>query len=422
MGADEFQRLARPPGEVYDFLIVGAGILGLTTANELKRRYPEARIAILEKEPSAGLHASGRNSGVLHSGIYYGSETLKAKVCSRGATRMRQFAEEHGIPCHRSGKIIIATSEKDLPTVERLLNNARENKIRVELLTEQEVKKIEPHAGPYKVGLYSPDTAVIDSPAVIRKLIELLTVQGIKIFFKQGVEEIKGLEKEVATHDRRYNYGHLFNCAGANADLIAKKMGLGKEYTLLPFKGLYYKLRSERSYLVKSNIYPVPDVALPFLGVHLTRVISGDVYVGPTAIPAFGRENYGILEGIRLTEGWNIANQIFKMYVRNQQNFRSLVYTELKKYLKPYFIKASQKLVPELTSDDLIPSSKVGIRPQLVNLKKGKLEMDYIVEQTPTSTHVLNAISPAFTSSFSFAELLVDRYEVSVKKPALYEK
>lgn len=410
------------PTRVYDFIIIGAGILGLTTANELKKRYPEAHIVLLEKEPRVGMHASGRNSGVLHSGIYYGSETIKAKVCSAGAARMRQFAEEHGIPCHRSGKVIIATGEQDIPIVERLLNNARENKIRAERLGEKEIKEIEPHARPYKVGIYSPDTAVIDSLAVVRKLADLLSNRGIEILFNEEAGEIKSEDRVVHTRRGRYGYGHLFNCAGANADLIAKKMGLGRSYTLLPFKGIYYKLRPERSHLVRGSIYPVPDIGLPFLGVHLTRVISGDVYVGPTAIPAFGRENYSILGGIKVMEGVRIGGQMARMYLRNHQNFRLLVHTEIRKYRKPHFLEAARRLVPELTSDDLIPSDKVGIRPQLVNTREKKLEMDYIIEQTPTSTHVLNAISPAFTSSFVFAELLVDRYEESIKHRAPDEK
>ncbi|MBI3802787.1 MAG: L-2-hydroxyglutarate oxidase [Nitrospirae bacterium] len=404
------------PAENYDFIIVGAGILGLTTAHELKKRYPEARVALLEKEPHVGMHASGRNSGVLHSGIYYGSETLKAKVCSIGAARMCRFAEEYGISYHCSGKVIIATGELDLPVVDRLLKNARENKIRAELLGEEEIKKIEPHAGPYKVGIYSPDTAVIDSLAVVRKLASLLSDRGSQILFNEEVHRIQSKERIVHTNRRRYGYGHLFNCAGANADLIAKKMGLGSGYALLPFKGLYYKLRPERNGLVKGSIYPVPDIRLPFLGVHLTRVVSGDVYVGPTAIPALGRENYGIFGGIKMAEGLRIGRHVAGMYLRNHQNFRLLVHTEMRKYRKRSFLEAARKLVPELTSEDLVPSNKVGIRPQLVNIEMKKLEMDYIIEETPTSTHVLNAISPAFTSSFAFAELLVDRYEKSFKQ------
>jgi L-2-hydroxyglutarate oxidase len=401
------------PGErVCDYLIVGAGIIGLTIAWELRRRYPRARIVILEKEASPGLHASGRNSGVLHSGIYYASDTLKAKVCATGAARMREFAAEHGIRCEKSGKVIVASSEQDLPSVEKLIRNAQGNGIRFEKLDAKGVRELEPHARVHEVGLHSPDTAVIDSLAVVKKLVNLLTAAGVEIVFGGAVRAIDAhAGAVVTTQGDRTSYGYLFNCAGANADRIARGFGLCEDYALVPFKGIYYKLRKERDHLVNSNIYPVPDLFLPFLGVHLTRVASGDVYVGPTAIPALGRENYGVFTGIRPIESIGIAWRMASMYARNQQNFRRLVHTEIRKYSKQSFLKAAQKLVPELTSDDLISSPKVGIRPQLVNLRKRTLEMDYIFENTERSLHVLNSISPAFTSSFAFAELVVDRYE-----------
>ncbi len=398
---------------------MGAGIIGLTLADELVRRYPDSKIAIMEKETSLGMHASGRNSGVLHSGIYYKPGSLKAKVCSRGAARMRAFAEEHHIPCRKSGKIIIATCEGDLPGIGMLLENAKQNDIRAELLNEEEIKKIEPYANPYREGIYCPDTAVIDSLAVVQKLGQLLAGRGVTIVMDQEVREIDPNARCIDTRYSRYPYGFMFNCAGANADIIAKKMGLAGEYTLLPFKGIYYRVRADKNYLVRSNIYPVPDLSLPFLGVHLTRVISGDVYVGPTAIPAFGRQNYGILTGIKFSEAYEIGRQIVGMYLQNHQNFRQLLHTELKKYYKPNFLTAARRLVPQLSSNDLALSHKVGIRPQLVNIKSKRLEMDYIIEQTTTSLHVLNAISPAFTASFAFAEMLADRFEGRVKETGI---
>lgn len=394
-----------------DYLIVGAGIVGLTVARELKKRHSSARIVILEKEADVGKHASGRNSGVMHSGVYYGSSTLKAKVCSTGAARMREFAAEHGIACNRSGKVIIATSERDLPTIERLLKNARENGVNAERLDEAGVRKIEPHATPYQAGIYCPDTAVIDSKAVVNKLRELLENNGVKFEFNAPLLEVSPAEKTVKIPRGRYSYGFLYNCAGAGADLVAKTFGMAQDYTLVPFKGIYYKLRPERGHLVRSNIYPVPDIDLPFLGVHLTRVISGDVYVGPTAIPAFGRENYGILQGMELGESLKIGAELIGMYLENKQSFRLLVHTEVRKYLKPWFVASARKLMAELTPNDLVPCDKVGIRPQLINVKTRALEMDYIIEQTPSVLHVLNAISPAFTSSLAFSEWIVDQVE-----------
>lgn len=392
-----------------DYLIVGGGIVGLTVAHELRKRYPAASIALLEKEAALGKHASGRNSGVLHSGIYYDGSTLKAKVCAEGARRMKAFAAEHGINCQHSGKVIVATSPQDLPVIDRLLKNAQENGIRAERLDEQGVHKIEPHAGVYQQGIHCPDTAVIDSKAVISKLQELLTAEGVKIFFGASLISINAMARKAVTPAGEFSYGYLFNCAGASADKVAKHYGLGLDYTLVPFKGIYFKLRPERAYLVNANIYPVPDINQPFLGVHLTRAASGDVYAGPTAIPALGRENYGILQGARLGESLQVGLEVFRMYLANHQNFRKLVHTELGKYRKKNFFAAVRQLMPALAYDDLVRSDKVGIRPQLVNVREKRLEMDYVIERSADSLHVLNAISPAFTSSLAFAEWLVDQ-------------
>ena len=394
-----------------DFLIVGAGIVGLTVAWELRKRHSLATITILEKESEVGLHASGRNSGVLHSGIYYGNDTLKAQVCSSGSKRMQEFADEYGIAYSKSGKVIIATSESDLLTINKLLKNAEDNNINAKRLNEKEIKEIEPYATPFQAGIYSPDTAVIDSKSVVKKLYDLLIGKGVNFEFNAPLLEQNEKQKVVTTSKEKISYGYLYNCAGANADRVAKLFGKGLEYTMIPFKGIYYKLHPKRDYLVNSNIYPVPDINLPFLGVHLTRVISGDVYVGPTAIPAFGRENYGILKGIELGEGLKISSELIKMYLKNKGNFRLLVHSEARKYLKPWFVKSAQKLMADVKAEDLISSDKVGIRPQLINTKTKSIEMDYILEQTENSMHVLNSISPAFTSSFAFAEWIVEKTE-----------
>ncbi|MBV5304527.1 MAG: L-2-hydroxyglutarate oxidase [Chlorobium sp.] len=393
----------------WDYLVVGGGIVGLTVAREMRKRYPAASIAVLEKESELGRHASGRNSGVLHSGIYYDSSTLKARVCAEGARRMKQFASENGINCQHTGKVIVATGPQDLAVIERLYENAQKNGIRAELLDEEGVRRIEPHAGVYRQGIHCMDTAVIDIKAVLLKLQELLVADGIEIIFHAPVTSVDVATRTVITPVGEFNYGYLFNCAGASADRVAKHYGLGLDYTLVPFKGIYFKLRPERADLVHANIYPVPDINQPFLGVHLTRVASGAVYAGPTAIPALGRENYGILQGARFTESLRVGFEITKMYLADQQNFRELVHTELGKYRKRNFFAAVQKLMPELTYNDLVSCDKVGIRPQLVNVREKRLEMDYVIEKSSDSLHVLNAISPAFTSSLAFAEWIVDQ-------------
>lgn len=393
----------------FDVVIVGAGIVGLSTARELRSRHPNLSIAVLEKEPRPGVHASGRNSGVMHCGIYYGADTLKAKVCAEGARRMGAFAAEHGISYHKGGKLVVATAEAQLPMVDKLLKNARDNGIRAEKITAEEAAKIEPYAARGVAAIYCPDTAVIDSAAVVTALAAQLQSQGVTFLYDAPVTRVDAAAKTLHTPQGAVSYGYLINCAGAFADTLARQFGLAKDYVLVPFKGIYWKLSPETNTKVRANIYPVPDPTLPFLGVHLTRVISGDVYLGPTAIPALGRENYTGLGGLRLGESGRILTMLGKMYVRNENNFRRLAHNELGKYHKRHFFRTAQKLMPSLTIDDMVPTKKAGIRPQLVNVRTGTLEMDYIFESTSNSLHVLNTISPAFTSAFSFAEMIADR-------------
>jgi len=391
-----------------DFLVAGAGIVGLTVARELNKRYPNAKIVILEKELRTGMHASGRNSGVMHCGIYYGSDTLKAKVCASGAARMVDFAKAENIAVHQNGKVILATSDEQLPTVEKLLRNARENNIEARQINNQELHEIEPYAADATTAIYCPNTAVIDSAAVLKRIQEQLEAKGVKFFFDCKVTG-KNNEGQIKTTKGTFHYGFFYNCAGAYADSIAKMFCLAQQYTLVPFKGIYWKLNAEANPRVRANIYPMPDISLPFLGVHLTRVVNGDVYVGPTAIPVFGRENYNKLKGIKLLEMTEILLKLSEMYLRNDNNFRKLAHMEMAKYSKKNFLVTARKLMPSLKAEDLIPTTKAGIRPQLINVKTQALEMDYIFEQTDDSLHVLNSISPAFTSSFAFAELIVDR-------------
>lgn len=395
----------------FDYVIVGSGIVGLTVATEIARRSPKSSIAILEKEPKPGAHASGRNSGVMHCGIYYGSETTKAKVCAEGARRMIEFAEAEGVAVNRCGKVILATSESQLPTVDKLMRNATENNIRAERIDNKTLAEIEPYAAEAYAAIYCPSTAVIDSTSVLEVLRSKLESQGVTFYFNCEFKE-KINDHELRTSIGLIGYGFLVNCAGAYADEIAKAYELATDYALVPFKGTYWKLSPESNHKVRANIYPVPDVSMPFLGVHLTRVISGDVYVGPTSIPALGRENYGLLSGISLLESISVGYQISRMYLKNENNFRKLAHQELGKYNKNNFLKSAQKLMPSLTLGEMVATPKVGIRPQLVNVRTKKLEMDYILEQTKSSLHVLNAISPAFTGSLTFADMIVDRIGV----------
>jgi len=368
------------PPQSCDFLISGAGIIGLTVALELRKRFPTEKIVIVEKERRPGLHASGRNSGVLHTGIYYPDKTLKAKICASGARRMREFARENGISCREGGKIIVATCADEIPLLDRLLKNARDNKIRAEKLDQKGIVDREPHAFPGPAGLYCPEAAVIDSAAVVQKLYDHLTQKGVQVLFERKVTHVNPPRKYVETeHHEKLSYGFFLNCSGAYADVVAKKFGLCQDYSVVPFKGLYLKLHPSKTGLVRESVYPVPNPHFPFLGVHFTRVIGGEVYIGPTAIPALGRENYGLFKGMKAGESVKILGLLMSMYLKNHKNFRSMVHSELQKYHRPFFLKSARKLIPAINNEDLIPSSKVGIRPQLINVRKNELEMDFIM-------------------------------------------
>ena len=392
-----------------DYLIIGAGIIGLTVAREIKLRSPNASIVILEKEPSLGLHASGRNSGVLHTGIYYPPGTLKAELCKKGADALFTYAQEHGISVRKDGKIIVATSEENAKGLEKLLANAKANQISAEVLQSADIRRIEPHACAEFGGIYCKDTAVIDSHQVLESLKNELSAQGVQIACNQQLLNIDDTQHEARTSNNIYGYGFLINAAGAYADSVAKLAQVGLQYKLIPFKGIYYKLAPEYSDRVRASIYPVPNPALPFLGIHFTRVISGDVYIGPTAIPALGRENYGLIQGARPLEAISIFMQLTKLYLKDTQNFRNLVNAEIPHLTQGGFLASARRLVDQLEPEWIMPTPKVGIRPQLLNTQETRLEMDFLVERGTNSLHVLNSISPAFTSSFAVAEYIVDR-------------
>lgn len=394
--------------ESADFLIVGAGIVGLAVAQELGQRHPSASILVLEKESRVGCHASGRNSGVLHSGIYYSPGTLKAKFCAEGARRMLDFTRANGVAHRVGGKVILAVGQEDLAGLERLEQNAKANGIRATRLSAKAVHEIEPHAASGE-GLHCPDTAVVDAPGVVRALAAQVESAGVQIFFG---EEVTGVEESmVKTRTGRcFYYKRVINCAGAHADQVARLFGLGRNHVLVPFKGLYWTFRAGADHWVRESIYPVPDLNFPFLGIHVTRGAKGEVHVGPTAIPALGRENYGMFQGISPVESVRILGRLAGMYVRKDPAFRRLVNREIGLHAKCHFLAAVRRLIPGVPEEDIVPSIKVGIRPQLVR-RSGELEMDFHLERTDRSLHVLNAISPAFTCAFPFAEHVLDLLE-----------
>lgn len=390
-----------------DILIVGGGIVGLTLARELLQQGAE-NILIIEKEPQLGMHASGRNSGVLHAGIYYPPETLKAQLCLKGNLLLQDYCREKNLPMAHVGKVIVARTDSEIPMVETLYQRALQNGAKVDLIDEQQLNTIEPHARTCQKALYSHYTTIVDNKAILTSLHEDLIKSGkVKIQFETAF--LKAVDDHtIQTTTGSIRFKTLINAAGAFADKVAHQFNVGKSYYLIPFKGIYKKLIKEKSHLVNGNIYPVPDLRNPFLGVHFTRKLNGDVYIGPTAIPAFGRENYGLLQGIDREAAKIILNQAV-MFCMNPK-FRSVALEEPKKYFSSYFYNDAKKLVKELKKDWIVPTQKVGIRPQLIDIHKKELMMDFLIEKNHHTLHILNAISPAFTSSMAFAKYVVSHY------------
>jgi L-2-hydroxyglutarate oxidase LhgO len=391
----------------FDFVIVGAGIMGLAIAHELRKRHPSSSIALLEKESTLGKHASGRNSGVLHSGIYYSAGSLKAKLCAEGAREMAAYCEEHQLPLQRSGKVILPVEKDQDSQIEILMSRAAANGARAYVIQQDELSRIEPFAVSCTGrALHSPDTALVNPLAILNHLEQNLQSTGVAFFKNTKVENIHPQNSLIKTSQDEFSYGYLFNTAGVFADVIAKEFGIAEKYSILPFRGSYYELSEKSKIRINSLIYPVPDLRVPFLGVHFMRTIDNHTYMGPSATPALGRENYKPLIGIKLKEAGSIAKFIGQQYLK-AQGFRALVRQEARRMLRRNFAKDAQKMVPQVREEDLVPCTKVGIRAQLLDVEKQELVMDFLVEHAKNSTHILNAVSPGFTSSLRFARYVL---------------
>ena len=390
--------------EKADVLIVGAGIIGLTLARSLVMAGVDD-IVVVEKEAAPGMHASGRNSGVLHAGIYYAPDSLKAKSCLNGNFLMRAYCREKGLPLQENGKVIVARDEGEISALSELMRRATTNGAKVEMIDEAQLAGIEPNARTAGKALFSHDTACVDPAAVLASLRKDLETGG-KVTLATGClfTGVKGSRKAVTSRGE-ISFRKFVNAAGAHCDRVAHLFGVARRYRLIPFKGIYRKLRKGLSHTVRGNIYPVPDIRNPFLGVHFSRDVHGEVYLGPTAIPAFGRENYGIFSGID-REGASIALSDAVLFFRNAK-FREVALTEPRKFGKRAFFRDAARLVKVLSPSDIEPSEKVGIRAQLVDWQTKELVMDFQVIADGDAIHILNPISPAFTSSMDIARTLV---------------
>ncbi|MCU0822886.1 MAG: L-2-hydroxyglutarate oxidase [Spirochaetes bacterium] len=390
-----------------DILICGGGIIGLTIARELLSRGHE-NIVLIEKEKELGLHASGRNSGVLHAGIYYSTDSLRAKSCLKGNFLMKEYCRKNNLPLNECGKVIVAKNEAEIKTLHELHRRAIANGAKVDLIDEKQLAGIEPNAKTCRQALYSHYTAVVDPKKILKSIFDELSASAkINILMGAKFLRLKGSSTAITKHGE-ITFKQFINAAGAYSDSIAHSFGVGINFKLIPFKGIYRKLKKEQSGFVRANIYPVPDIRNPFLGVHFTKGISGDVYLGPTAIPAFGRENYGIIKGINFEAIDIIRREIMLLFA--EPKFREVAFIEPRKYYFPYFFRDAKSLVKNISPDFVIPSDKAGIRPQLVDWDKKELVQDFKIIKDGDSVHILNAISPAFTGSFDFASFVVNEY------------
>ena len=396
-------------------MIIGAGIVGLSLAYQLLEKNIFKKIYILEKEKGIGLHTSGRNSGVLHSGLYYKPGTLKARVCSKGAKRMRNWIEDRNLSINDCGKIIVPTSKEEELMLDVLFRRGKENGCDIELLEMHRLgsdfNQVYSSNG---MALWSPKTAVVKPKEVLFQLEKELKNKGVRFFKNNRLEEVNPSERFILINNStKINYDYAFNTTGLQSDRIATMFKVKHPYILLPFKGLYWKLKSNTPINIKCNVYPVPDLNVPFLGVHFTPDFLGNINIGPTATPAWGRENYRGVNSIEA--GMTIKNiaLLTNQYLMNRGGFRKYVHEQAFQIFKPFLIKSAKKLIPSIKAEYIEPSEKVGIRAQLFNLEKKSLVDDFITLNREGVTHILNAISPAFTSSFELADVIIENSELN---------
>jgi L-2-hydroxyglutarate oxidase LhgO len=394
--------------EVADFLVIGAGIIGLRVAMELKQRNPKRSVVILEKEKAVGLHASGRNSGVIHSGFYYTADSLKARLTREGNLSLREYIKHKGLPLNECGKLVVAKDEQELEVLQQLMQRGEANGVPLDLLTVEQARRIEPRVKTYRQAIYSPSTATTDPGELIRCVLEDALAMGIKLHYSSEV--VEKTKHGVVSGKVEFETGYVVNAAGLYADKIAHLFGHGNGYCILPFKGVYL-MSDEPAGSFQTNIYSVPDLTNPFLGVHITVTMDGRPKLGPTAISAFGREQYGRFKGIRCSELGEIISNTARLAFDPDSSFRSLAIDEMRKYNRKYLVHTARSLASGLREHNFRQWGRSGIRAQLYNKRTNKLVMDFYHEGDKQSFHVLNAVSPGWTCAIPFAKYLVDQIE-----------
>lgn len=392
--------------ETCDYLVAGAGIVGVSVAREIKRRFPRARVVLLEKEQRAALHASGRNSGVLHAGFYYTADSLKARFTRVGNERLTRYCGARGLPINRCGKLVVARDASELPALDELLRRGEANGVELRAVSAGEAAKIEPRARTFERALFSPTTSSVDPVQVTLALHEDARREGVEV--RLGEAYLRRGPGGVATTKAVHDPGYFVNCAGLYADRVALDFGFSAEYRILPFKGLYL-YAEERAGGLRTHLYPVPDLRNPFLGVHFTLTVDGRLKIGPTAIPALWRENYGGLAGFSLGEFAAVAWRELGLLLNAGFDFRRLALEEVRKHSRRRMVALASVLARGVEARHYVHWGRPGIRAQLVHIGKKQLEMDFVIQGDRGSLHVLNAVSPAFTCALPFAEYVCEK-------------
>jgi L-2-hydroxyglutarate oxidase LhgO len=391
---------------VVDVAIIGGGVVGLALADAWLSREPTARVLVLEKEDHLAEHASGRNSGVLHAGFYYAPDSLKAQLTRQGNLMLRQFCTEYAVPLRRTGKVVVTQSAEELPALDELARRGRANGVDLQMIDEAGLAELEPLARTVERALWSPTTAVASPSLVVEALARRVRDRGGRVELNAPVIAA-GPGYVLTPRLGRLGVGHVINAAGLYADRVAHWFGVGTEYRMLPFKGLYW-CGNWRPGRLTRHVYPVPDPRNPFLGVHLTVTVDGRVKIGPTAIPVLWREAYGGFSRLRTDEARQIA-RIYPSFLRSRHHdVPGLIQSELPKYSRRYLVKQAQGLVPSVDPADFTERGRPGVRAQLIDVLEQRLEMDFVVRPGEGSTHVLNAVSPAWTSALAVAHHVVD--------------
>jgi L-2-hydroxyglutarate oxidase len=390
----------------HDFCVIGGGIVGLATAMALLERHPGASLVLLEKERALAMHQTGHNSGVIHSGIYYAPGSLKADLCKRGERATKEFCTAHGVPFVTCGKTLVATNALELERLDALVGRARENGIVAERLDADELRRREPNITGLG-ALFVPATAIVDYRQVCAAMARVLETAGAEIVLGAEVTAIRESAHDVVVQagSRSWTAGRLVACAGLQSDRLARLAGLPVTHQIVPFRGEYYRLRSEKNSIIHSLIYPVPDPDLPFLGVHLTRMIDGSVTVGPNAVLGLSREGYRKLAANpRDMVQYLSFPGLWKVLARNRRSVRAELTGSL---FKSAYLRQCRKYCPSLRASDLFPYS-AGIRAQAVT-RDGTLVHDFLFLESERMLHVCNAPSPAATSAIPIGEMIGSR-------------